>query len=324
MYKITCDGLPILDTRHEDYIVLEPVVNVETNTVGECTFKIYTDHPHYNDLRSLKSVFEVSDENGVIFRGRMTNNTRDFWNGKAVDLEGAMAFFNDSMVKPFVFPDDFSGASSSRNVVEYFLNWLIENHNSQVQDFQKFKLGRVTVTDPNNFLSRSSEEIASTWQMLDEKLFGSSLGGDLCIRYEADGNYIDYLADFEDVNEQAIIFGENLLDMRYETDASTTYSAIIPIGADIDVEVDTGEVDEDGEAITETITETITLEGVRDGAVNDDIYKVTLSNGLHALYSRTAVENFGWICCPVGESTWDDVTEVNNLLDKASDRKSVV
>ena len=310
MYKITCDGLPILDSRHEDYIVLEPKVTVETNTVGECTFKIYSDHPHYNDLHSLKSTFEVSDENGVIFRGRMTNNTRDFYNGKAVDLEGSMAFFNDSMVKPFVFPDDFSGTSSSGNMVAYFLNWLIENHNSQVQEFQKFKLGNVTVTDPNNYLSRSNEKIASTWQVLKEKLFESSLGGDLCIRYEADGNYIDYLADFEEINEQAIIFGENLLDMKYETDASTTYSAIIPIGADIEIEPET----EDGE----TITETVTLESINDGAINDDIYKITLGNGLHALYSKTAVENYGWICCPVEDSTWDDVTDAGNLLTKAS------
>ena len=78
MYKITCDRHIIFDTRLEDYIVLEPKVNVETNTVGECSFIIYNNHPHYNDMHPLKSMFEVSDENGVIFRGRLTNNTKDF------------------------------------------------------------------------------------------------------------------------------------------------------------------------------------------------------------------------------------------------------
>ena len=309
MYKITCDRHIIFDTRLEDYIVLEPKVNVETNTVGECSFIIYNNHPHYNDMHPLKSMFEVSDENGVIFRGRMTNNTKDFYNGKAVDLEGAMAFFNDSMVKPFVFPDDFSDASSSRNVVEYFLNWLIENHNSQVQDFQKFQLGDVTVTDPNNYISRSSENIASTWTTLKEKLFESNLGGYLCIRYGESGNYIDYLADFDDVNTQEIKLGENLLDMKYETDASTTYSAIIPIGADIEVEGKDGK----------TTTKKLTLESIADGRVSSsqDIYKVTLENGLHALYDDSAVYDFGWICCPIEDSTWDDVTDVNNLKNKA-------
>lgn len=307
MYRITCDGLLLLDTRREDYIVLEPKVNVETNTVGECSFIIYNNHPHYNDMHPLKSMFEVSDENGVLFRGRMTNNTRDFYNGKAVDLEGAMAFFNDSMVKPFVFPDDFS-SSITINVVEYFLRWLIEQHNQQVKPFQRFKLGNVTVTDPNNYISRSSESIASTWDILKGKLFESNLGGYLCIRYEEDGNYIDYLADFEDVNTQEIRLGQNLLDMKCELDASATYSAIIPLGADIEVE-------EDGE----TITKKLTLESIPDGKLNnaDDTYKVTLDNGLHAIYSKSAVENYGWICCPVGESTWDDVTDANNLKNKA-------
>lgn len=310
MYRITCDGLIILDTRLEDYAVFEPIVNVGTNTVGDCTFKVYSSHPHFYDMNLLKSVFEVSDENGVIFRGRMTNNTRDFYNGKAVDLEGAMAFFNDSMVKPFVFPDDFSGAEGSNNVVAYFLNWLIEQHNSQVQDFQRFKLGNVTVTDPNNYISRSSENIASTWQMLKEKLFDSSLGGYLCIRYEEDGNYIDYLADFEDVNEQEVRFGKNLFDMKHEMDASTTYSAIIPIGADIEVESE-----------GETITKKLTLESIANGKLNntDDIYKTKLNNGLHALYSKSAVENYGWVCCPIENSTWDDVTEAENLLTRGRD-----
>jgi hypothetical protein len=309
MYRITCDGLIILDTRLEEYAVFDPIVNVGTNTVGECTFKVYSSHPHFYDMNLLKSVFEVSDENSVIFRGRMTNNTRDFYNGKAVDLEGAMAFLNDSMVRPFVFPDEFN-TESSNNVVEFFLNWLIYNHNSQVEKFQRFRLGNVTVTDPNNYLSRSSENIASTWQILKEKLFDSSLGGYLCIRYEEDGNYIDYLADFEDVNTQEIRFGKNLFDMKHELDASTTYSAIIPIGADIEVESE-----------GETTTKKLTLESIADGKLNnaDDTYKVTLNNGLHAIYSESAVENYGWVCCPVEESTWDDVTEVENLLNKGRD-----
>lgn len=309
MYRITCDGLIIFDNRLDDNLAFDPVVNVGTNTVGECTFKVYNNHPYFYDMHLLKSVFEVSDENGVLFRGRMTNNTRDFYNGKAVDLEGAMAYFNDSMVRPFVFPDEFSSASSSDNIVEFFLDWLISHHNQQVEPFQQFKLGNVTVTDPNNYISRSNENIASTWQTLKEKLFESSLGGYLCIRYEADGNYIDYLADFEDVNTQEIRLGQNLLDMKHEMDASTTYSAIIPIGADIEVESENGE----------TITKKLTLESITDGKLNnsDDTYKITLDNGLHAIYSESAVENYGWVCCPIEDSTWDDVTDANNLTNKA-------
>ena len=296
-YKMTCDGYPLLDPRHEDYILVSPRVKLEVNTVGEGSFTIYNNHPHYDKLKKLKSVFEVSDENGVIFRGRATGESIDFDHGMAVDLEGAMAFFNDSVVRPFHLPDDFGEnedyiqAAENGNVIEFFLGWLVDNHNSQVEDFQKIKLGRVTVSDPNNYITRSNSDYASTWATLKDKLFDSSLGGYLCVRYEADGNYIDYLEDFTEVNNQEIAFGENILDLKTATEASGTYSAIIPIGA-------LG----------------LTIEGMEDRDITEDLVK----SG-DTIYSKSAVAEFGWIYAPTSETTWDDVTEERNLLTKGGE-----
>lgn len=294
MYRLSCDGYPLLDLRDNDLIVVDPKVKLEVNTVGEGSFTIYNEHPYYGRLEKLKSIFEVSDEIGVIFRGRMTGNTIDFDNGKAVDLEGVMAFFNDSVIRPFNFPDDFRedasyiAAANGGNVVEFFLGWLIERHNSQVQDFQKLHLGNVTVSDPNNYLHRSSTEYASTWATLKNKLFDSSLGGYLCARYEKNGTYIDYLSKFDDINNQKITYGENLLDLTSETDANETYSAIIPIGKD-----------------------GLTINDLADGTIKNDIVK----SG-DTLYSTSAVERYGWIYAPVKETTWDDVTVAQNLQAK--------
>ena len=297
MYYVTCDGYPLLDWRDDDLILTSPRVKLEANTVGEGSFTIYKNHPHYDKLKKLKSVFEVSDENGVIFRGRATGDTIDFDHGMAVDLEGAMAIFNDSVVRPFHLPDDFVdnadyiAAAENGNVIEFFLWWLISNHNSQVEDFQKMKLGNVTVRDPNNYITRSNSDYSSTWATLKDKLFYSSLGGYLCIRYEADGNYIDYLEDFTEVNSQEIAFGENILDLTRATEASGTYSAIIPIGS-------LG----------------LTIEGVEDGDITEDLVK----SG-DTIYSKSAIAEYGWIYAPTSETTWDDVTEERNLLKKGGE-----
>lgn len=304
MYRITCDGLPIYDVRDEELAVINPKVKLEENTVGEGSFTIYKSHPYYSRLKMLRSVFEISDENGVIFRGRMTENSLDFENGKAVDLEGAMAYFNDSYVKPFSFPGDFLNndayiaAANGGNVYAFFLGWLIGQHNAQVQNFQRFKLGRVTVTDPNNYVTRSNSSYATTWETLKSKLFSSAAGGYLCIRYEDDGNYIDYLADFELTNIQNVVFGENLLNLKNGIDGNSTYSVIVPLGADLN------ESDEDAE-------NRLTLSGVADGDIDDDIVKEGIT-----LYSRRAVEEYGRICAPPADTTWDDVTKSNNLLRK--------
>lgn len=307
MYQIKCDEYPLLDLRDEELILYNPKVHLEVNTVGGCNFTIYKDHPYFDKLQRMKSVFEVSDEIGVIFRGRMTDDSTDFHNGKAVDLEGAMAFFNDSVIRSYNFPEDFLedseyiAAAESGNVVSFFLGWLIKQHNSQVQDFQKFKLGEVTVSDPNNYITRADSGYSSTWEVLKTKLFDSSLGGYLCIRYEDDGNYIDYLSDFTLTNTQVIEFGENLLDITTKTEASETYSAIIPIGALIETASDDG---------TETAKD-LTIEGIADGDINEDIVKVG-----DTLYSRSAVAAYGWIYAPVSETTWQDVTEAQNLIRK--------
>lgn len=297
MYYVTCDGYPLLDWRDDDLILTSPRVKLEANTVGEGSFTIYKTHPHYDKLKKLKSVFEVSDENGVIFRGRATGDTIDFDHGMAVDLEGAMAFFNDSVVRPFHFPDDFKentdyiAAAESGNVIEFFLGWLIDNHNSQVEDFQKMKLGNVTVSDPNNYITRSNSGYASTWEVLKAKLFDSSLEGFLCIRYEADGNYIDYISEFTETNSQEIAFGENILDLKNFTEASGTYSAIIPLGA-----------------------ASITIEGLEDGDITEDLVK----SG-DTIYSKSAVAEHGWIYAPTSETTWEDVTNDSNLLTKGAE-----
>ena len=309
MYQIKCDDFHLYDYRLPDLIVTDPKVKIAVNTVGEASFTIHNNHPYYSKLKVLKSIFEISDEIGVIFRGRMTNNSQDFHNSKAVDLEGLMAFFNDSAVRPFKFPEDFKtdteyiSATQNGNVIKFFLKWLIDNHNSQVEDFQKFKLGNVTVSDPNNYITRSESKYSSTWEILKTKLFESSLGGYLCIRYEADGNYIDYLKEFELTNTQEINYGENLIDLKNEIDAASTYSAIIPLGAEIETE----ETNENGEKVKKTLT----LSGISDGQVAPGVMKKG-----DAIYSPSARDDFGWICAPTELTTWQDVTEVNNLLKK--------
>ncbi len=289
--RVLCDGLPLLDLRDDDLILINPEIKLEVNTIGEGSFTIYSNHPYYKDIRKLKSVFEVSDDFGTLFRGRMTEDSSDFDNGLFVDLEGAMSYFNDSIVRPYSFPEDFLDdadyitASQNGNVIAFYLGWLISQHNAQVDEFQRFKFGDVTVKDPNNYLSRADSSYPSTWKVLEDKLFKSDLGGYLCIRYEDDGNYIDYLESFTLTNPQKIEFGENLLDIKHDSSGTETYSAIIPLGAD-----------------------GLTIATLPDGNITDDLIK---SGDM--IYSVKARANYGLKIAPVEETTWDDVNTAANL-----------
>jgi hypothetical protein len=272
-------------------VVLNPKCKLKVNGAGSASFSILNTHPNYHHLRKLRSIFEILQDGDVIFRGRMTGDGKNIRNQLSVSLEGVLTFLNDSNIPPFRFPEDFPESAEATNMVEYFLDWCLNQHNSQVTEWQKLKLGTVTVSDPNNYISRASETYMTTWDVLKTRLFESALGGYLCIRYEDDGNYIDYLADFPLTNTQKVRFGENLLDLTSDTDATDTYSAILPMGKD-----------------------KLTLAELEDGALSDDLVKA----GVY-IYSKSAVEAYGWRCVPMSESIWQDVTLAENLLKNGKD-----
>lgn len=296
MYQIKCDEYVLYDPRIEELILLNPKCKLEVNTVGEGSFTILRTHPYYDRLKKLKSIFEIRQDDQVIFRGRMTNDSRDFHNKLAVDLEGVLGFANDSIVEPFKFPADFPDAAQATNVIEYFFKWILNQHNAQVESWKQLKPGIVTVTDPNNYITRSSSDYATTWDTLKTKLV-DLLGGYLIIRYESDGNYVDYVEGFELTNTQPVTFGKNLLDITSKSDANSTYSAILPMGGGI------GE----GE-----VKQRLTLEDLPDGDLTDDLVKQG-----KFIYSKSARQEFGWICVPPADATWNDVTVATNLQTKA-------
>ncbi len=314
MYQIKCDNYILYDPRDDRLQVNNPKCKLEVNTVGEASFSIYANHPFYNHIQKLRSVFEILEDGHAIFRGRATSDTKDFDNIKVVDIEGVGAFFNDSIVRPFTFPEDFlddegyiAASSAGGNVVEFLVSWLIDNHNAQVEEFQRFKLGKVTVSDTTNYISRSATDYASTWETLKSKLFDSGLGGFFCFRYEEDGNYIDYLQDFELTNVQHVKFGQNLLDLKTESDATASYSAVLPLGKK------KKEIDEntDDEA-------RLTIADLPDGDITEDIYKKG-----DLLISRSAKDAYGLIIAPPKDTTWDDVTLASNLQSKGSEYLTV-
>lgn len=273
MYQVMCDGLILFDVRDDELKIYNPKLNLEVNKAGSLSFVIYNQHPYYSSLKKLSSVVQVLREGVCIWKGRVKTEKAGFYLEKSIECEGKLAFLNDSKVRPF----EFKGSP------EEMFRWLINIHNSQVSWFQQFKIGNITVKDKNDYISRSSDKQLNTWETLKTRLLDLS-GGYVCIRYEPDGDYIDYLADFKTKAKQPIRFGENLLDIVTESSAAETYTAMVPVGAEVD-----------GSRI--------------------DISSV--NNGLDYIINSDRVAEYGVIYAPEDVSTWDDVTLPINLLTRA-------
>lgn len=289
MYQLNFEGFTLYDPRMEELTIRDVSVHLAVDAAGSMSFVIDHDHPFADQLTRMKGRLELLSDGLPIFRGRILSDTQGFDLERTVEAEGQLACLNDSVVPPFDFPADYEddpAYEAADNVVAFWLGRLLEAHNAQVTEEQQIKLGQVTVSDPNNYITRSSTDYATTWATLTDKLSGSALGGHLLVRYEEDGTYLDYLEDYPLSNVQGITFAENLLELTDEIDATEVYTAILPVGA-----------------------EGLTIANLPDGELTEDLVKEG-----SIIYSKAGVDKYGRI---VSVQTWDDVTEAANLRTKA-------
>jgi len=276
MYRVYCDGLTLYNDKLENLKLLNPAVELEENKTGAFTFGLLPDHPHYGLIRKLKSIITVYQDDYLLFRGRVLDDTVGWHNQKTVTCEGELSFLIDSIQRPY----EYSGT------IEGYLNLLVSRHNEQVEESKWFTVGNVTVTDANDYIVRSNIDHVDTWTELQKKLL-DLLGGYIVVRHEGYINYIDYLQDINLLSSQAITFGRNLLDLKRIRKGADIGTVVIPLGAKL------------RDAEDKETDVRLTIESV--------------NNGLDYLVDEDAQAQYGSIVKTV---VFDDVTEPQNLLTK--------
>ena len=283
MYIITCDGSLLYDPRVDELKVANAKLQLEVNRSGSFDFTIYPAHPLYGTIQKLKSVIEVYQDGVLLFRGRVLNDRVGLFLNKEIECEGDLAFFNDTIMRPFEYTGNLVG----------FIQSIIDSHNAQAGADKQFTLGNVTVTDPNDFITRSSIDYQTSWEVIENRLI-SNLGGYIMVRRSGGVNYIDYLADSTIQSLQELKLEENILDVLKDTRSDTIITALIPLGAKL-TDVNGNETDQ-----------RLTISSV--------------NGGLDYVHDAAAVTQYGWI---FGTKTWDNVTDANNLLTRANQELAV-
>lgn len=286
MYQILCDGNILHDTRLDGLQVINAKCNLELNKTGYLSFSIPPTHQYYDVIQKHTSEITLLQDNEIIFVGRVLNDDIDFDNIKNIECEGELSYLLDSIQRYHEYHLD----GGSENVIKTYLNTLITNHNSQVQDARKkFTLGDVTITDPNNYLYKVSN-YEDTLTTITDKLIGT-YGGYLVIRHSGNTKYLDYVKEYTGVCGQTIEFGKNIIDMNRYIKGEDIFTALIPLGATDDE--------------TEKRIDITSLSNSTSGTiVKKDDY----------IYDTAGVKKWGWIW---KTHTWSDVTEPKNLLSKA-------
>ena len=295
MYQVFFDQYPLHDLRDDELVLREPDVHLAVGESGSVAFTIDPDHPNAGRLTRLRGTVKLLADGRQIFMGRIRKDTRDFDLTRRIEVEGLLSCLNDSVIPPFDFPADFledaayKAAAASGNVVAFFLGWVLGLHNSQVGPAQQIRLGTVTVTDPNNYISRASSEYLTAMEVVRKKL-EDLMGGYLVADYNGETTVLHYYDELPLTNIQEVRYGENLLDLISEIDAAETCTAVLPIGSD-----------------------GLTIAALPDGDLGSGVWKQG-----RIVYSKTLEDELGGVRI-THTVKMDDVTLDTNLRRKAVD-----
>mgnify|MGYP002583669687 FL=1 len=238
MFSVYADDKLFYSPRllDEGYAITEPQATLELNKAGSFTFNLPFINPMYSSLKKLKTIITIREDDEVLWKGRVLNDAKDFYNTKAVTCEGELAFLNDIQYEPH----DYS--KKGIKMGEYFKK-LIEHYASECSEERMIKLGNVRGAFTDVLIYPKTTDYTNVWNLISGNLIGASTGkvgkdevdlSDydryLYIRREKGVSYIDFVDDIGKASSQIIEFGKNLLDLSEYVDASNVYTQIIPLG----------------------------------------------------------------------------------------------
>lgn len=271
MIELYVDGKLAYSNRQDRFRLVGLKTTSGLNKGGTAEIVMPPGHPFYNSFVSYRSVVELYENGKRRFRGRALYPSDDFYNCRTVMCEGERCFFNDGIIRPYLYQD------TPKNI---FADAL-EQYNSSVEEFKRFTLGEVTVTDPNDYVrfeSTDAEKFGAFVDKLVERCGGYITFSD----NENGGRQVNWLENVGRKNNQPIEFGENLLNFERSGQSPELATALIPYGAQL----------EDGTRVT------IKSVNDRKDYIQDD-------DAVALRGTITATEK------------WDDVTDPANLLTKA-------
>lgn len=238
MYILKYAGSVLHDPR-TDVQISSGTLKEESGQSPTLSLTIQPTHPLWDSftrdtvMLPNREVELVEYETGIVlFRGRVRAISMEFDGSKKLTCEGAMAYLNDTTVRPYKTYDtdeiecDINAPAEANKLFE----WFIEQHNAHVMNAcEKFRIG-VNAGANYGKLQRGTGTRPATLKEMRDKL-EKACGGWLRVRYDATGSIIDWLPDTGAAEAtQRVELGSNLLDLDTQVDGKDIYTAIVPVG----------------------------------------------------------------------------------------------
>jgi len=279
------------------------------NTFAKLTLTVVPDADVWDELLPLRSHIRVTDDSTLVYMGRILTVTpkmdRSGVLAKSVVCEDRMAYLCDS-IQPYTPEQQYEGYEDGGDTVtglQEFIDVLLANHNSQVEDYKRIYRGFVTLetwqTSDGVYKGLNYE---STWDAIKTKLL-DVFGGEMQIRDDVNGDgdpilVLDYAENLGALQTTTIEIGKNMITGEHTVDPTKLVTRLIPLGCKLKETV----LDEWGNETEQESEARLTIADLNSGQI--------------WIENQAAVDLFG---VHYGVVIWDDVTTDTALRQKAID-----
>lgn len=223
-----------------EYAITNPRVKGEIGKASTFEFSIDPEHPFYDRLIQIKTLFRVEYVGITIFRGRVLTIDIDMNGVKSIHCEGDFAFLLDTP-QPGSKEDDRPTIS-----VDVYLEQLVAQHNAMSEEDKHFILGEY----PGHYTAAVAHEqqIIPSAEQINQKFGNNSwnntmnrfedllgiFGGYWRTRYVNDTHvYLDWFDRYFRSNadgRRRIEVTRNLINFSGSAEVDNIFTSVIPIG----------------------------------------------------------------------------------------------
>lgn len=256
------------------------------NAVDTFEFSLGYDNPGYNLVTPMRSLIKIFQDGSLIFFGRVIKQK------PVMDTSGLMyQTFDANSVEDFLHDSVQIQQKVSNCDLKAYLQAIIGQHNSQVENYKKFSVGTVTVTDSVGSADRYLD-FEDTFDAITNRLI-DVYGGYITVDYGS--MTINYLSSVGSQSSTPLRIGFNMKSTSKTIDPTSVVTRLIPTGADLSTDsssTDAGSLTTDKQPVTA---------------------KTTLA-GQGYVDNQALIDEFGIV---VGTQNFDGVTDTAMLQQKA-------
>lgn len=218
-YFIYADDELVYAAGVEGYEIINPKLTLELNKAGSLTFDIPVGSAMYNKLNLMKTTIECRQGTDVLFRGRVLNTKRNIYNTLTYYCEGFLSWLVDIIFQPYTF------TGQARDLLKDFLTRYNTYASSNRQITYQY-------SDISANIAVDVKDYSTAWAEI-KRICIDGVNGYIVPYLTSSVTGIQWLSSYGTNTRQFIQFGENLLDFSQIIDASEIFTAVKPLGKEI-------------------------------------------------------------------------------------------